>query len=165
MQISMRKLSLFALGVGVFGLLAVIYLQLGQHIQPCPLCLLQRYIMLLIVVGYFLGAIYVPLSFSRRLLYGAITVLSLLGLSVALWQVWLQHQPERLPSCLPDWSDLFKDMQFWSAIKSFFQGDCANVPELFLGFSLAQWGAAAFILLAVIGLYQTFRRQPGSWCE
>src|SRR5207302_1833624 len=104
-QITMKKLSTragFGLAAAVCaGLLAfAYYLQYVQHLEPCPLCYVQRWFF------YAMLAVFVVAAIHGRgaLVYGGLTTLFAAGgLAAASRQVWLQHLPaDKVPQCGPD---------------------------------------------------------------
>jgi disulfide bond formation protein DsbB len=86
-----------------------LYLEHVVGLIPCPLCIIQRVLLILVGIVCLAGLIHHPRAElpSRRpvaaRLYGlGVSFFAILGAAVAGRQVWLQHQPsDQLPSCLP----------------------------------------------------------------
>lgn len=136
------------------GMLAfALYLQHGVGLEPCPMCIVQRYA--LILVGLVAGiAALVP----RR---GAWITGSLLGLAasgfgafVAARQSWLQWNPPEIVSCGRDFYGMIETFPLKRAIPMIFRGsgDCTKIDWTFLGLSIANWSFIAFVGFAIVFL-------------
>lgn len=144
----------FATGfLGCCGMLATgAYLQFVEGLEPCPLCISQRLAILATGLVFLAGAIHG----SRQTLYailGAIT--SLIGASISIRHVWLQHlPPDQVPECGPGLEYVFKNFPLADTIKMMLSGtgECAKVDATFLGLSLPSWTLVAFLLLASFSL-------------
>ncbi|HUW49892.1 MAG TPA: disulfide bond formation protein B [Sulfuricella sp.] len=148
---------LACLGLMGFGL----YLQHVKHLEPCPLCILQRIAFIAIGATALAGAIHDPAR-SGWAAYGSLLVIfSLLGGGVAAWQVRLQHlPPDLVPECGPGLDYMLDALPLAKVLPMIFKGsgECAEVTWTFLGFSIAQWALAWFVLFALAGGAAIFRR-------
>ncbi len=144
-----------AIGVGMlaFGL----YLQHVVGLEPCPMCSVQRYAMVLVVLIAGLTA----LSGKSRgvQIGGCVLVLAAAGFGafVAARQSWLQWYPPEEASCGRDFYGMIETFPLRRVIPMIFKGsgDCSKVDWTFLGGSLANWSFVAFsffIVLALVGL-------------
>ena len=144
-----RLLALMS--VGCIGLLAFgFYLQHGLGLDPCPMCIVQRYAMVLIVV---IAAI-ASSQKARFLLVSSslfLLVLSGLGAFVAARQSWLQWYPPEVVSCGRDLYGMIENFPLQRVIPMLFKGsgDCSAVDWTFLGGSIANW---SFVCFCAIGL-------------
>jgi protein dithiol:quinone oxidoreductase len=129
-------------------------------LEPCPLCIAQRTLFMLMGVLSFVA------SFAARKLAGRIAgVLTLLtalcGAGVAGYQVWMQHQPAGMFTCSAD-TNFVEDIVYWlgNQIPALFSapGVCQDTSLLILGYSLAAWALAAFSASAVAGLWALLRK-------
>jgi len=73
------------------SLLAVAYFYFQQHLGlvPCPLCMLQRGILVVIAAICILVWLHQPRKIWSKIYSSAVLIMSLLGLGVAGRQVWL----------------------------------------------------------------------------
>src|SRR5688500_8427805 len=80
------------------------YLQYVQGLEPCPLCMVQRFFFYLVLITLTVGALHAPSSSLPKGIYGGLAALFALGgAAVATRQVWLQHLPaDKVPQCGPD---------------------------------------------------------------
>ena len=150
------------LGVGCLGLVAIgIELQNLLSLAPCPLCIFQR--LLYIVIG-FVGLLgwAVP---AGRLLWSALTVgLAGLGFGVAAYQTWMQAYPYLAPECSFTDPNAIESLVDWLGMQmpSLFlaTGFCANRDWEFLGLSMANWSVIVFagILVFAVLLFKNKSR-------
>ncbi|MDP2155659.1 MAG: disulfide bond formation protein B [Sulfuricella sp.] len=163
MTINNRKLflAIFLVCSGLMGFGLV--LQHVAHIEPCPLCILQRIAFIAIGVTALAAAIHNP---KRRgwAMYGSLLAFfSVLGGGVAAWQVYLQHLPPgQVPECGPGLDYMLEAMPLTKILPMIFKGsgECAEVTWTFLDLSIAQWALGWFVLFALLGAAVFFRRRP-----
>lgn len=140
---------------GLFGF--ALYTQYVGGLDPCPLCMSQRFFYVLTALFAALGA----LQLHWRRVYGALVGLSAIaGAGVAARQVWLQHlPPSEVPACGPSLEYMFQTLPFGEVFVRMFKGDgnCAIVDWRLLGLSMAEWSLLCFVLLAVVGFWQALR--------
>ena len=153
-----RVLALVALAcvaMLAFGL----YLQHVVGLEPCPMCIVQRYALLLVAVVAGLTA---ALRGRTVLIGGSVLMLLLSGFGafVAARQSWLQWYPPEIASCGRDFYGMIETFPLQRAIPMIFKGggDCSKVDWTFLGGSIANWSVICFVVIAVVGLALLVRR-------
>ncbi|WP_372658141.1 disulfide bond formation protein B [Hydrogenophaga sp.] len=154
---------LAAIALGCLGLLAFgLYLQHVVGLEPCPMCIVQRYALVLValVAG---GA---ALFKNRFWLFGGVIkvgVLAVLGAGVAARQSWLQWNPPEILSCGRDFFGMIESFPLKRAIPMIFKGsgDCSTVDWTFLGLSIANWSFLCFSGIALLALLLWLKRRPG----
>jgi protein dithiol:quinone oxidoreductase len=151
-----RWLALIALsGVGMlaFGL----YLQHVVGLNPCPMCIVQRYALIAAVLVALVGS---RVRGMGLVLSGALLVLvSGFGAFTAARQSWLQWYPPEIVTCGRDFYGMVENFPINRAIPMIFKGsgDCTKVDWTFLGGSIANWSFVCFVFFAFSGLWITFR--------
>lgn len=155
-------------GVFLTGFLACLsmllvagYFQFIEHLDPCPLCILQRILVLVVGIVFLLGAMHDPISTGRRV-YGFLVLLAAgIGAAIAGRHVWLQSVPEeQVPSCGPGLNFILDNFPISQAIDMVMRGsgECADVLWTFLGLSIPAWTLVAFVVMILVGLTQLFGR-------
>ncbi|WP_298598052.1 disulfide bond formation protein B [uncultured Limnohabitans sp.] len=146
-----RLLVLIALsgtGMLVFGL----YLQHVVGLNPCPMCIVQRYALIGVVV---FGAMGWHLR-GRGLTVTALLLAMTAGFGgfTAARQSWLQWYPPEVVTCGRDFYGMVENFPINRAIPMIFKGsgDCTKVDWTFLGGSIANWSFVAFVVFALAGL-------------
>ena len=90
------------------------------------------------------------------------TLAALLGASVSIRHLWIQHlPPEEVPACGPGLSYMLQYFAFTDTLKAMVTGtgDCAKVEWTFLGFSMPFWVLMSFLLLAAWSSLRAFYPQ------
>lgn len=142
-------LSVVCLGLLAFGL----YLQHVVGLVPCPMCIVQRYALVLIALIAGLMAI----SSKKGIHVGGAVLLLVtagFGAYVAARQSWLQWYPPEVVSCGRDFYGMIETFPLQRVIPMIFKGggDCSKVDWTFLGGSIANWSFLCFSGIAVLAL-------------
>ena len=147
--LSVRQVLLM-MCVGSLGLLAYgLYLQHVVGLEPCPMCIVQRYALVLVALLAGLSAS----GRSRQLQVGGSTLvlaLAVFGAFVAARQSWLQWYPPEVVSCGRDFYGMIETFPLQRAIPMIFKGggDCTKIDWTFLGGSIANWSFLCFVAIA-----------------
>ena len=148
------------LALGCIGLLGFgMYLQHVVGLEPCPMCIVQRYAMTLIGVLALLGLVWRSVLGGRVLAMLAV-LLAAGGAFVAARQTWLQWYPPEVASCGRDFYGMIESFPLQRAIPLIFRGsgDCSKVDWTFLGGSIANWSFVAFVGMALWLLVMLFTK-------
>ena len=157
-SLSVRQ-TLLAIGVACVAMLAYgLYLQHVVGLEPCPMCIVQRYALVLVAV--FAG---ISAAAARRGVHitGALllVVTAAFGAFVAARQSWLQWYPPETVSCGRDFYGMVENFPLQRAIPMIFKGsgDCSKVDWTFLGGSIANWSFLSFSAITLLSLYLLWR--------
>ena len=130
-----------------FGL----YLQHVVGLEPCPMCIVQRYA--LIGVAIFTG---LASARGQKGWWISWAVLALVmagfGAFVAARQSWLQWNPPPMATCGRDLFGMIESFPLQRAIPMIFRGsgDCSAVDWTFLGGTIANWSFVWFVIFGVV---------------
>ena len=145
---SLRFYSFLPFFGTVVFLAYALYTEYYLYLSPCPLCMVQRYIYILIGILFFITFVKPPITWGRKLFGFLKLLVSGLGMFVAGWHVRLQHlPPEEVPDCGPG-LDYMLEVFPWKDIMSELingSGDCAEVVWSFLGLSMPTWSFICFV--------------------
>lgn len=147
---TLALMCLACLAMLAFGL----YLQHVVGLEPCPMCIVQRYA--LIGVALFAGLASVR---PQRVWYKGLSLLALLcagfGAFTAARQSWLQWYPPEFATCGRDFYGMIENYSFSRAIPMIFRGsgDCTAVDWTFLGGSIANWSFVCFVGFGLVLLW------------
>ncbi|MFM1907710.1 MAG: hypothetical protein RLZZ591_1387 [Pseudomonadota bacterium] len=133
----------------VFGL----YLQHVVGLEPCPMCIVQRYALVLVALLSGLGsALHGRVAHLTTTLLVLVTALG--GAFVAARQSWLQWYPPEVVSCGRDFYGMIETFPLQRAIPLIFKGsgDCTKIDWTFLGGSIANWSFVNFTVIALVML-------------
>ena len=148
-------IALACIALLAFGL----YLQHAVGLEPCPMCIVQRYLFILVALAAGIGAA-LPAA-ATRWVGGLMALLSFAGAGVAARQSWLQWFPPEIATCGRDLFGMIESFPLRRVIPMLFRGsgDCSAVDWTFLGLSIANWSFLNFVLVGVIGLALLLRRR------
>ena len=137
------------MGLLSFGM----YLQHVVGLVPCPMCIVQRYAMVLMALVALLGAS-LPGRQTALIAGSWLVLLAGGGAYVAARQTWLQWYPPEVVSCGRDFYGMIETFPLQRAIPMIFKGggDCSKVDWTFLGGSIANWSFVAFVGLGLLAL-------------
>ena len=126
------------------------YLQHVVGLEPCPMCIVQRYALIL-------GAVFAGLASlnGKKGWWMSFALLAVLaggfGAFTAARQSWLQWYPPEVATCGRDFYGMIENYPVSRAIPMIFRGsgDCSAIDWTFLGGSIANW---SFVWFVVFGL-------------
>lgn len=141
---------------------ATFYLEHIQGLQPCPLCLMQRFSIFLFGILCLIGLCVSTLKHAKKIVAAQILVI-LMGLFFAGRQLWLQSLPvDETPMCMPGLEALVHYFSWDQVLKALFwgTGECSEVTWRGFGLSMPGWSACYFLSLLVIcfSLYWVIHR-------
>ena len=152
-----------ALFVACAGLLAFAsYLQHVQGLEPCPMCILQRYAFVTLGIVALIAAIHGPRGIMLKV-YGALTILAAIaGGGVAIRHSYIQHFPPKIETCGTDLEFLVSNFPLSQALPKIFTGtgSCSKVDWTMMGLSIPEWALAWFVIFAVAAAWLAFLRKP-----
>jgi protein dithiol:quinone oxidoreductase len=136
--------ALAAASLIAFALVA----QSVDHLEPCPLCILQRYAFTFVALFGALAALLPGRISTACALLGLLAALA--GAGVAAWHVHLQLFPPPVTSCGPDLQYLLSNLPLGRALPRIFQGygDCTQIDWTFLKLSMPAWALIWLIILS-----------------
>ncbi len=148
---------LFLLGaVTVLGLFcAALVLQYMLHQEPCPLCMVQRFIYFAIGGLFLIAAIHNAGQLGAKVYAVLIALVSLSGVGVAIRHIWIQHLPaDQVPACGPGLDYMLKHFpmaEVWQELMHG-SGECAAKGWTFLTLGIPEWALIWFVLLGLFAV-------------
>lgn len=152
-----RRRAAFFLGFLICAALMgwAFWLQYGEGLDPCPLCMLQRVAIVAIGLIFLVGTFHEPGRVGAWIYAFLLLIVAALGAALATRQVWLQSLPsDQVPACGMGLSYMLETMPFFDAIRRVLEGsgECAEKAWVFLGLSIAGWTLAFFVAIAFVGI-------------
>ena len=154
-------LAIFVVCAGLIGF--ALFLQHSLGLEPCPMCILQRYAFIVTGVIALAAAIHDPALPGRRIYSGLLVVMAATGGGVAIRHVYLEHYPPRIFDCGADFGFMLESFPLTQALPMIFRGtgDCTKVAWRFLGLSIAEWSLICFALLIVAAVVAAGLKRRG----
>jgi len=146
-----RRTCLLIGAVCVAMLAYGMYLQHVEGLEPCPMCIVQRYALILVAVFAGLAGLT-----ARPGLQKTWAVLGLLSAVFGAWtaarQSWLQWNPPEIVNCGRDFYGMIESFPLQRAIPMIFRGsgDCSAIDWTFLGLTIANWSFVWFAVFSVL---------------
>ena len=147
-----RTLQSLLLLLTLLVLGSTFYFQYIGGLQPCPLCLMQRFCALLLAMSCLMGLALSTLKRGRSVAIFQMAF-AFAGLFFATRHIWLQSFPAgHSPVCLPGldvlihyfpWQDVLHSL-LWGA------GECAEVTWKWFGLSMPVWAGLYFLMMFVV---------------
>lgn len=154
-----RWIDLLTFFLCVLVLVTAVYLQYKVGIVPCPLCIIQRFIITLLGLLFLMGVLFNFEAVTCCFLHTLTFLFAVAGAVVASRQLWLEHFPsDQLISCQAAIAQYSTSLYFHKIIELFFQGtsNCGSGTWRFLNLSIPGWTLIIFIVLATISLRQVY---------
>lgn len=143
---------------GLFG--GALYLQYVLHLEPCPLCMVQRFAFVAMLVLFSIAALHNPGSFWASIYAVLIGLFALFGIAVAGRHIWIQHLPkDQVPACGPGLDYMLDNFPMSKILKELMHGsgECAAKDWSFLGLGIPEWALLWFVLLGAWAVFIAIR--------
>lgn len=139
-----------------FGL----YLQHAQGIEPCPMCIMQRYAFATAALIALIAGVHAPGRGGERIYAALIGAAALTGGTIAARQSWMQLNPPLIPECGPGLEFMLESFPLAQALPMIFRGagDCTVIEWTFLGLSIANWSLVSFTATVLFAAWMLLRR-------
>ena len=145
----------------------IVYLQNHLGLEPCPMCIVQRYALIAVIVWCVLG-VSANAPVRTLVMTWLIAITAGFGAFVAARQSWLQWYPPEVVSCGRDFYGMIENFPLQRAVPMIFKGsgDCTKIDWTFLGGSIANWSFVVFmgifVLMLLLRLRDGLLRTPSS---
>jgi disulfide bond formation protein DsbB len=151
-----KRSNIYAALLSFLMIVAALWIQLTYQLEPCPLCITQRIIF--IVLGLlFVFFVWLPLNFFVRIIYLlAIGITSIVGLIFSARHVLIQQKYIMVPAeCGIDLDYMFENFPLMEAFNLLFQGtgDCSKVDWTFYGLSLPMMAFLGYLFFLIYALF------------
>lgn len=143
---------------GLFG--AALYLQYVLHQEPCPLCMIQRFVFIFMLVLFVIAMLHNPERTGTKIYATLIGLFTLFGIGVASRHIWIQHLPkDEVPACGPGLDYMLENFPMSEVLKELMHGsgECAAKGWSFLGLGIPEWSLLWYVLLGAWAVFIALR--------
>ena len=129
-----------------------LWLQYGLGLDPCPLCSLQRLVVVAIGIIFFVAGIHNPGRLGASIYAGLTVIAGLFGAVTAMRHIWIQSLPKgEVPECGMGLNYMIETMPLSDVLSKVFRGsgECAEAGWYFLGLAIPSWTLVFFIAMMV----------------
>ncbi len=138
------------------GLMAwALWLQYGLNLDPCPLCSVQRLVVISIGIVFLIAAAHGPGRLGAGIYAGLVLVLGTFGAVIAFRHVWIQHLPkDQVPACGMGLDYMLETLPLADVFAKVFRGtgECAEAGWYFLGLAIPAWTFVFFFAMTIVAL-------------
>ncbi len=159
---STRAVDLFAFFICCGLVMFSFYLEVYVGLALCPLCVIQRVLILLLGLLFLFGSLIDFRKTGRRVYHFIIFLVAVLGVIVAGRHVWLTSLPQgQAPPCGAGISYMLQVLPVNKVIEIIFQGsgDCDKITWTFLNLSIPNCALIFFIFFALLALWQVAKKE------
>jgi protein dithiol:quinone oxidoreductase len=155
---SSARFRFLLVAIGSFGLLGSgLVLGVMLNLHPCPLCMFQRLLYMVVGFAALFGAL-IPQSPGVRWAAAGVGIAAALGgIATAAYQTWMQLFPGSIMECGYSEPNLIERLVDWLGVQWEFMflatGLCSAKDWTFLGLSMANWSIPCFLVLAALLLW------------
>ena len=158
---SYRSLAFLGLAICVSAMLfAVLYLERTLYLDPCPLCILDRVVIMALGAVFLLAFLHGPRTVFTKIYGFVCIVLSSIGIALASRHIWLQNLPkDQVPECGPDLYFMLDTLPLFETLKKTLtgSGSCADVSWTFADLTIPEQTLILFVILLILSVIQTIR--------
>jgi disulfide bond formation protein DsbB len=148
-----RKGNLLGLAACAGLISYALFCQYGLHLQPCPLCILQRISVISAGLLFLVAALHDPADRGAKV-YGVLIDLATLGgILVAARHMWIIAQPPgTVAECGASLEYMMDVLPLQDVLSKVFKGsgECARIDWHFLGLNMPTW---VLMSLVVVGTW------------
>lgn len=133
-------------------LVAVLFMEKHLGLAPCPLCILDRVVVVLMALVFLFAFLHDPALVGQRIYAGLNIAFGAVGVALAARHVYLQSLPPgEAPDCTPDLDYMLETFPLSKTLSVVLNssGECAEVAWTFLGLSIAQQTLLLFVFLTL----------------
>jgi len=141
-------LLIFLACAGLIGM--GVYMQEVLSLEPCPMCILQRYAFWAIGLTALAAALHGPRRWGNKVYAWVIVVFAMLGGGTSIRHSYVQHFPPPNASCGTDLEFLINNFPLAQVLPKMFSGsgECSKVQWSMLGLSIPEWALVWFVIFA-----------------
>jgi disulfide bond formation protein DsbB len=137
-----------------------LFMEHAMGLEPCPLCILQRVMVIVTGLVTLVAALHHPGVRGIRVYAIGAILAAVLGAALAVRQLWLQSLPkDQVPACGPGLDYLMEVLPLTEVLNMILTGDgsCAEIAWTLFGISIPGWTLVGFIGLIAINVFQIVR--------
>lgn len=134
-----------------------LFMEQAMGLDPCPLCILQRVMVIVTGLVTLIAALHHPGVRGIRIYAIGAILAAVLGAALAIRQLWLQSLPkDQVPACGPGLDYLLEVLPLTEVLNMILTGDgsCAEIAWTLFGISIPGWTLVGFIGLIAINVFQ-----------
>ena len=158
---SFKQANFLGAIIAFIMIISALAIQLTFNLEPCPLCITQRIIFIVIGALFILFAL-LPSNNAYIKLSHLISILAagLVGVIFSIRHILIQAKIIEIPAeCGIDLDYMFENFPFTEAVNLLFKGtgDCSQIDWTFFGITLPQMALLGYIFFITYTIYIYFK--------
>jgi len=154
--LTFKRINLFGSFLAFILVVAAVAIQTQFNLEPCPLCVSQRIVFIVIGFLFFLFSFLKPNQLIKFIHVLTLLTANIVGIVFAIRHIMIQSKWITVPAeCGIDLDYMFENFPLTEAFSLLFKGtgDCSEIDWLFLGLTLPQLALIAYIMFVIFTLY------------
>jgi disulfide bond formation protein DsbB len=154
--LTFKKINLFGSLLAFILVGLAVAIQTQFNLEPCPLCVTQRIVFIVIGCLFLLFSFINPNQLIRFIHLMSLLIANIVGIVFASKHILIQSKWITVPAeCGIDLDYMFENFPLTEAFSLLFKGtgDCSEIDWLFLGLTLPQLAFIAYIMFSILTLY------------
>ncbi len=139
-----------------------LYLQYAQYLDPCPLCLFQRFAMMALGAVFLTAGLHNPGLTGARIYAALATAAGGTGAALAARHIWIQNLPSgKVPACGMGVEYMLETLPLLDVIRKVLSGsgECAEKGWEFLHLTIPGWTFVFFTAMSVAAIAVAVRNR------
>ena len=154
--LTFKRINLFGSFLAFILVVVAVAIQTQFNLEPCPLCVSQRIVFIVIGFLFFLFSFLKPNQLIKFIHVLTLLTANIVGIVFAIRHIMIQSKWIIVPAeCGIDLDYMFENFPLTEAFSLLFKGtgDCSEIDWYFLGLTLPQLALIAYILFVIFTLY------------
>ena len=146
--LSHRQAHLTAFVAAYFLVALAVFIQKKFNLEPCPLCVTQRIIFMVLGLLFLINAFIKPTYLIKKLSLVVLSITSIMGMVFSFKHILIQSKAIQVPNeCGVDLNYMFENFPFSKALNLLFKGtgDCSHIDWTLLGLTLPELALIGFV--------------------
>ena len=146
--LSHRQAHLTAFVAAYFLVALAVFIQKKFNLEPCPLCVTQRIIFMVLGLLFLINAFIKPTYLIKKLSLVVLSITSITGMVFSFKHILIQSKAIQVPNaCGVDLNYMFENFPFSKALNLLFKGtgDCSHIDWTLLGLTLPELALIGFV--------------------
>ena len=154
--LTFKRINLFGSFLAFILVVVAVAIQTQFNLEPCPPCVSQRIVFIVIGFLFFLFSFLKPNQLIKFIHVLTLLTANIVGIVFAIRHIMIQSKWITVPAeCGIDLDYMFENFPLTEAFSLLFKGtgDCSEIDWLFLGLTLPQLALIAYIMFVIFTLY------------
>ena len=154
--LTFKRINLLGSFIAFALVVLAVVIQTQFNLEPCPLCVSQRIVFIVIGFLCLIFSFLKPNQLIRFMHISSLLITNIIGIIFSIRHIMIQNKWIIVPAeCGIDLNYMFENFPLTEAFSLLFKGtgDCSEIDWVFLGFTLPQLALIAYIMFGIMTLY------------